>query len=562
MSDQVTINIVESVDEVAINVVEQVDEVNIEVNEGWDKLEDTVLETSTNPVRSSGIWSWVKNLLFNYKTYSGFENRTASAISIDANGVFTIAPVGTSYNIYTNGSGKHVITAGKSVTVTEDQTITYIYLDNNGVLQKSTTPWDLASGNNAPTAIVFKDGTEYAMTDERHGYERNRSWHKWAHFTIGTMYKSGLTGSFLDASFSVAQGVIADEDIVFDTGATKTTASLWYRNGASGMRLIRNSLTPYMELDGTLQYDDGSGTPQPVSNNRYSTQWVFCSNDATEPIYVVVGQNNDVQIATARNAARPIINLSTAEWRLIYRVIYRNAGGVPTFIEAADFRTVQTGTPTAAISQDHSQLINRDALNSHTGEAISIDASGFDGNLATTDDTVQKVAQKLDDLTVAASDYFLKYTVPSDVVSVSITTDGDGVNLNIPEGKFVMMMAYITGKNAASGLTDDINLAFRVNDLSTSIYFTTSLAVLPYINLVAAARNAISVQCIFYVLGGELYGYFVTHSKTKAEVLSATLVRSFWTIGASLTSITSISLSTESGLTRIMEGNVIYLKYL
>ena len=36
------------------------------------------------------------------------------------------------------------------------------------------------------------------------------------------------------------------------------------------------------------------------------------------------------------------------------------------------------------------------------GSDVSIDATGFNGNLATTDDDVQKVAQKLDDLTVGA----------------------------------------------------------------------------------------------------------------------------------------------------------------
>ena len=36
------------------------------------------------------------------------------------------------------------------------------------------------------------------------------------------------------------------------------------------------------------------------------------------------------------------------------------------------------------------------------GENVKVDATGFDGNLANTDDTVQKIAQKLDDLTVAS----------------------------------------------------------------------------------------------------------------------------------------------------------------
>ena len=37
------------------------------------------------------------------------------------------------------------------------------------------------------------------------------------------------------------------------------------------------------------------------------------------------------------------------------------------------------------------------------GSAVSVDASGFNGNLTTSDDTVQEIAQKLDDLTIPAA---------------------------------------------------------------------------------------------------------------------------------------------------------------
>ena len=37
----------------------------------------------------------------------------------------------------------------------------------------------------------------------------------------------------------------------------------------------------------------------------------------------------------------------------------------------------------------------------HTGTQVTVDASGFNGNLTTSDDTVQEIAQKLDDLVVA-----------------------------------------------------------------------------------------------------------------------------------------------------------------
>ena len=308
------------------------------------------------------------------KKYAGFENRTDSTISVNSvSGVFTIEPTTSSYNIYINGYGKYNLTVAQNVTVTSDQSITYIYFNSSAVLQSSTSMWDLASGESIPVAIVFKDGSYYATTDERHGYERNRAWHRWAHDNIGAMYKSGLTGTFTDTSLSVTQGVVCDEDIQADTGGTETHCSLWYRNATSGMRMVRDSLTPYYASAGVLQYDNGSGTLQPVTNNRYSTQWVYATHDDVNHIYVVVGQNNVVTIDEARNATLPTINLSTAEWKLIYRVIYRNVGGVTTYVESADFRRVQTGVPTSAITTDHAALINRDALNSHPAEAISYD---------------------------------------------------------------------------------------------------------------------------------------------------------------------------------------------
>ena len=318
-----------------------------------------------------------------YKTFSGFENRTDSTISIDSSGVFTIAPTTTSYDVYTNGTGKHVITLPQTVNVVEDQTISYIYIDNTGTLQISTSAWNLASGNDAPCSIVFKDGTNYALTDERHSYERNKSWHNWAHFNIGAMYQSGLGGTFTNTTLSITQGVIFDEDIKFDTLTTKTATTHWYRNATTGMRMVRNRTTPYSQ--GTfLQYDNGSGTLQPVDNNKYATNWIYCSNDATEPIYTVISQAQYTTLAQAQNASLPAINLSTAEWKLLYRVIYQRTTGGTVYVEASDFRTVQTGTASSQVAPtSHNNLTNRDASGSHPATAITYGATTVDGALAT-----------------------------------------------------------------------------------------------------------------------------------------------------------------------------------
>lgn len=402
--------------------------------------------TTGDTLKYSGT-RWENSTTDVYKTYAGFVNRTDSTIAVDGSGVVTLAPAVTSFVVYINGT-KKTLTNTQTVTVTDDQTITYIYLDYSGVLQKSVSAWDITSGLNIPVAICFKDGSTYALTDERHGHERNKAWHNWAHNNIGAMYKSGLTGTFGNTTLSVTQGVIYDEDLRADTGGTKTATSLWYRNATNGMRLVRGATAcKSVSGGGVLQYDNGSGTLQDVSLNSYTTNWVYCSNDTTEPIYTVVGQNNSNTLTLARNASAPTINLSTAEWKLIYKVIYQHTAGTPAgvFVEATDYRAVQTGVPTASVITDHATLINRDASNSHPATAISYDSTNVGAELDarinktyaltidvgewSTNSYSQTITGLTDnDLTVIQapdtyySDYGLSYTQSGSTITFTVTT--------------------------------------------------------------------------------------------------------------------------------------------
>jgi hypothetical protein len=351
--------------DVTVNVTEQVEEITVNVYEG-KKVDPALSATSTNPVQNKVVDLELKTK----KNYCGFENRTDSVITAADSGGWkvTIAPVTTSFNVWA-GKAKRTFTTSQVVSVPTDLTLYFIYVDESGAFAVSTTPWDIDS-DNAPAAIFYREGTDYALTDERHSYRRNTVWHNWAHNNIGAMYKSGLTGTFLDSTFSIAQGVIADEDINFDTGEAKTTTTHWHRaTTLDRMRLVRNNTTIYPVVGGQMAYDlDGVLTA--MDANRYGVYWVYASNDPEEPIYTVVTQAQYTNLTLARNAAAPTIYLSTAEWKLLYRVIYRNTDPI-TYIEAADFRTVQTGTPISATTQDHSAQINRDAANAHPATAIT-----------------------------------------------------------------------------------------------------------------------------------------------------------------------------------------------
>lgn len=86
----------------------------------------------------------------------------------------------------------------------------------------------------------------------------------------------------------------------------------------------------------------------------------------------------------------------------------------------ADTSVLETTTGAQAKVDTH---VN-DTTAAHAASAISVDAGGFNGNLGTGDDTVQKVAQKLDDLVTGGT-----VDVVSNVATNTIlgrTTAGSG----------------------------------------------------------------------------------------------------------------------------------------
>ena len=84
-----------------------------------------------------------------------------------------------------------------------------------------------------------------------------------------------------------------------------------------------------------------------------------------------------------------------------------------------------------------------------TAAEVSVDATGFNGNLATTDDTAQKVAQKVDDLNVGGSGDITAVTT-SGGISGGCTTGACALFLNLPG---LPNSASITGTGTLAGAT-------------------------------------------------------------------------------------------------------------
>ena len=279
----------------------------------------------------------------------GIEARSQSTISLSTR-TFTIAPTSSTFGLWVEG----VRYAKESCQVTVDNTagVHYIYFDSTGTLQKSMTSWDITSSN-SPIAIVLWDGAQGCLLDERHGYDRNRPWHEWAHETIGSRYESGLVGTFTNTTFSVTEGYFHDEDIEHHITA-QTSCRLWYRS--SGAFTFTGDATSVYKLNGSnIQYDNGTNAVD-AGSQKYVNHWVYASGDTAYPIYVVLGQAQWNTLSEAQGATPPTTgNLPISELKLLYSVTYKNTGNPPTYVETRDYRS-STGPAGTFVAVDHGSL--------------------------------------------------------------------------------------------------------------------------------------------------------------------------------------------------------------
>lgn len=112
--------------------------------------------------------------------------------------------------------------------------------------------------------------------------------------------------------------------------------------------------------------------------------------------------------------------------------------------------------------------------------AVALDASGFNGNLATTDDTVQEVAQKVDDLsgtltctliggvTTTFGSGFTRWVAPSGVPSGTVESVV-GVEIHTPNGQpfTISKLAWFTSGNIGSGT--NFNFYAATNGVASSV---------------------------------------------------------------------------------------------
>jgi hypothetical protein len=159
----------------------------------------------------------------------------------------TLTPTGSTFRFWIDGvefvktgaqvSGVHSTTTGEK----------FFYYDSAGALQVMDTPWSIRDRTVTPVAVVYwnNDLTDGVCFYECHTADRQLEIHYNLHFSRGCQWISGfdLTGYTLNTdsdaavTYAIAAGVIADEDIKFDSAAEADGGpySIFWREGATGV---------------------------------------------------------------------------------------------------------------------------------------------------------------------------------------------------------------------------------------------------------------------------------------------------------------------------------------
>jgi hypothetical protein len=178
------------------------------------------------------------------------------------------------------------------------------------------------------------------------------------------------------------------------------------------------------------QLTGGSWTRTAVASTEFVNYYLVAVPAITSGLQFmwIMGQAKHTTLSAAQSETFSNLafgNLPVTEFAALYRITFgaraTYAGTTKSRIESVT-RIVgsativnQTGVNT------HSGLSGTTDPDSHPATAISVDAAGFDGNLATTDDTVQKVAQKLDDYTPPAHNHTGTYD-PAGTAATAVST--------------------------------------------------------------------------------------------------------------------------------------------
>jgi hypothetical protein len=240
---------------------------------------------------------------------NGQIDTTRSTLSFNnSTRTFSISPTVDYFYFYHSGR-EFKKTVAETIVIDDVEGLHYIYFDENGIIQKSTTfSYDIILKNVFISIIYwdFNNKKYLYIGEERHGCTMDAHTHARIHAESGAVYVSGMNPNFIysgnsvidgtgnsasNLSFAVSEGTFRDEDIVLNCLATdfninipiyfRINSSVWRRReGLEGLvsyRLI------YDTVSNRIQYNKKVNTTftleTPASGN-FVLYHLYAINDA------------------------------------------------------------------------------------------------------------------------------------------------------------------------------------------------------------------------------------------------------------------------------------------
>ncbi|KKT23705.1 MAG: hypothetical protein UW09_C0003G0227 [candidate division TM6 bacterium GW2011_GWF2_43_87] len=178
----------------------------------------------------------------------------------------------------------------------------FIYIDNGGIAHSA-----LSAPDELTTILIGKartEGTFVAFTEHIHqdaGHAATYLDNSWRG-AFGPIYASGsITTKNGNVQLDVSSGRYFYATHEYDpAGGTPISWYAFYRNGSGNYTIVSQSSVDYQ------QYDDGSGTLQPIPANQFAKHELFVVNDrAFEQYLLVYGQQLFTTLNDAQNGPLP-----------------------------------------------------------------------------------------------------------------------------------------------------------------------------------------------------------------------------------------------------------------
>lgn len=265
--------------------------------------------------------------------------KTGTTLSfVDGTRTFTITPTGSGFHYYMLGD-KYEKTSAQSVVITNVEGLHAIYFDGS-TLTAIANPTEAQEKdliiNKCFVSYIYWDATNSVGTyfaDERHGISMSPETHEYLHHTRGTQYSSGLgladfvteADGSLDshAQFSIAAGVIVDEDIENSSSAIASTVGMpiYYLDGASAnmRRIVETGFSVLTDTTagsgatGRLVWNEFTGGAWQLTtatNNDFILCHIFAINGyaGEDQQIAIIGQAEYATVAQARTGAESEIS--------------------------------------------------------------------------------------------------------------------------------------------------------------------------------------------------------------------------------------------------------------